>query len=206
MPRAYHSKNPKQNAQSTHRKRIERISWYFRRSMSSHVRISEFTVQFRTGIIINRTGQSLGKVIGGKTRSSTVERAVLLNWRINNLLARWNRQAFDFFCQCSFQQRLEIFSPVLTTKLRRGSCLISDLPSKTSNFLNDQFLHSFDTILLLEAEVECLYWRLSFWANTVADSATYRGTARLIGRIMPDSKVRVTNGLLATDSSDGVKL
>lgn len=36
--------------------------------------------------------------------------------------------------------------------------------------------------------------------------ATYRGTARLIGRIMPDSEVRVVDCLLATDSFKGVKL
>jgi len=39
-----------------------------------------------------------------------VERAVLLNWRIDNLLARWNRQAFDFFVSVALVEVRDFFT------------------------------------------------------------------------------------------------
>jgi len=76
---------------------------------------------------------------------------------------------------------------VLSADLASSTSLGTNFRAERVNFLNDQFLHSFDAILFFEAEIEF----------ELAD--------RFVGGVMPDLQVRVIQSLFAADTFGGVE-
>ena len=117
----------------------------------------------------------------------TGSRSMIFNHRgVQNFLARGDRQTAGSRTMRStsehVERKIEWNSPILTADLSSGTSMRPNLSPERMNLLNNQLLHPFDRVLILEAEVELC------------------GANRFVRRVVPDLEVWVVQGFFASNS------
>lgn len=117
--------------------------------------LGKFSIELRAGIIHNGAAGTTSR--GCESRGRTINRAVFLHGRGNNLITSWDRKAIDLsFSEWLHHGGLQ-HEPVLSTHLSRRSSLLPDLGSERVDLPDDQLFHPLDRVFLFESKVEFLF-------------------------------------------------